>query len=254
MFKAIGRFLKTIGYMITGVLSSSTKGINENPNVIRARFDDLIDKKRKSILQVRNAVAGLIRNIERKHSEVKFATEEINKKECLMSGAKAKATKISEGKSREESQKDVDFISCMKAYKDFKSSLQLIMQRKEILQQDVDQTENEAKIYETQLKSLHRELQEFIDERERSVADVVMAKETRIVNEVIAGIANDGASEDLRQLKEIVSQAKAEAQVTSRLAGNDTARQEAEFMEMAEGTETESEFMDAIFGKEELAA
>lgn len=252
MLRAISRFFRAIGYMLTGKIDESTKGLNEDPHVVRARFDDLIEKKRKSILQVRNAVAGLIRNIERKRQELKNTHEEIEKKERLMNGAKAMAAKISKGKTREEAQADPEFVKCMKAYQDFKSSLDILAQRKESLEQDVTHGESDAKGYEIQLQGLHRELQDFIDERERSVADVAIARETRAASEALAGVANDGTADDLRRLRESVAQAKAEAQVTSRLAGTDVARQEAEFLEMAGSMESESEFMDEIFGADAL--
>ena len=248
MFKAVRRFFRAIGYMLTGKIDASTKGLNEDPHVVRARFDDLIQKKRESILQVRNAVAGLIRNVERKRNELKSTHENIEKKQRLMSGAKAMASKVAAGKGREDAQSDPEFIKCMTAYQDFKSSVEILLQRKDGLEQDVAQTEKDSKGYEVQLQGLHRELQELVDERERSVADVAMARETRAATEAIAGIAKDGTADDLRRLRETVAQAKAEAQVTSRLAGTDTARQESEFLEMAGSMEAESEFMDDIFG------
>lgn len=254
MFKAIGRFFRAIGYMLTGRIDASTKGMNEDPHVVRARYDELLDRKRQSILQVRNAVAGLIRNVERKRTELKSTHEELEKKERLMNGAKAMAAKLAAGKSREDAQQDPEFIKCMKAYQDFKSSKELLEQRKEGLEKDVEQTEREAKGYEVQLQSLHRELQDLVDERERSVADVAMARETRAASEALAGISNDGSADDLRRLRESVAQAKAEAQVTSRMAGTDTARQEAEFLELAGTREAESEFMNDIFGKVEEPA
>ncbi len=248
MFKALGRFLKSIGYMLTGKIDASAKGINENPAVVRAQFDELIEKKRQSIKDVRNAVAGLIRNVERKRAELKSTDEEIEKKMRLMNGAKAMAAKLSKGKSREEAAADPEFIKCMKAYQDFKSSLELLEQRRDGLSQDVEQSERDSKGYEVQLQGMHRDLQGLVDERERSVADVAMARETRAANEAVAGIANDGTAEELQRLRETVSQAKAEATVTSRLAGTDVALQEAEFLDMAGSMEAESEFMDDIFG------
>jgi chromosome segregation ATPase len=250
MFKALGRFFRAIGHVLTGKIDSSTKGLNENPAVVRSRYDEIIEKKRESILQVRNAVAGLIRNIERKRSELHNTNEEIAQKERLMNGAKAMAAKVAKGKSREEAQQDAEFVKCMRAYQDFKSSLELLHQRKEGLEADVAQTEQDSKGYEVQLQSLHREMKDMLDERERSVADVAMARETRAANEALAGIANDGTADDMRRLRESVAQAKAEAQVTSRLAGTDTARQEAEFLEMAGSMEAESEFMDDVFGSD----
>ncbi len=253
MFKAIARLFRSVGYLLTGKIDASSKGLNEDPNVVRARFDEVVEKKRESILQVRNAIAGLIRNVERKRSELHSTNAEIEKKQRLMSGAKAMAAKLAKGKTREESQQDPEFLKCMKAYQDFKNSLELLMQRKESLDQDVEHSEKEAKGYEVQLQSLHRELQDLIDERERSVADVAMARETRAASEALAGIATDGTADDLRRLRESVSQAKAEAEVTSRLAGTDTARQEAEFMELAGGMEAESEFLNEIFNEEPVA-
>jgi phage shock protein A len=248
MFKALARFFRAIGHVLTGKVDAGTKGLNENPAVVRARYDEIIEKKRESILQVRNAVAGLIRNVERKRTELKNTNQEITQKERLMNGAKAMAAKISKGKTREEAQQDPEFVKCMRAYQDFKSSLEILQQRKEGLEADVVQTDQDSKGYEVQLQSLHREMKELLDERERSVADVAMARETRAANEALAGIATDGTADDMRRLRESVAQAKAEAQVTSRLAGTDTARQEAEFLEMAGGMEAESEFMDDIFG------
>lgn len=253
MFKALARFFRAIGHVLTGRIDGSTKGLNENPAVVRARYDEVIEKKRESILQVRNAVAGLIRNIERKRSELKNTHDEIAQKERLMNGAKAMAAKLAKGKSPEEAKQDPEFVKCMRAYQDFKSSLELLLQRKESLEADVTQSEQDSKGYEIQLQSLHREMKEMLDERERSVADVAMARETRAANEALAGIANDGTADDLRRLRESVAQARAEAQVTSRLAGTDTARQEAEFIEMAGSMEAESEFINDIFGTEKPA-
>ncbi|MEM6822443.1 MAG: hypothetical protein AAF558_10940 [Verrucomicrobiota bacterium] len=250
MFKAIARLIRSVGYLLTGKIDASAKGLNEDPHVVRARYDEVIEKKRESILQVRNAIAGLIRNVERKRNELRMTNEEIEKKERLMSGAKAMAAKLAKGKSREESKQDPEFVKCMTAYQDFKNALESLMQRKESLEEDVVHSEKESKGYEVQLQSLHRELQDLIDERERSVADVAMAKETRAASEALAGIANDGTADDLRRLRDSVAQAKAEAEVTSRLAGTDTARQEAEFLEMAGGMEAESEFMSEIFGED----
>jgi len=254
MFKAIGRFFTTIGYLLTGRLDAKTKGLNEDPSVVRARYDGLITQKRGSILQVRNAVAGVIRNVERKRNELQATKEDIAQKERLMSGAKAMAAKLAKGRSREEAQQDMEFVKCMKAFQDFKSSLEILEQRRESLELDIQQTEKDAKGYEVQLQGLHRDLQSLVDERERSVADVAMARETRAASEVLAGIANDGTADDLRRLRETVAQAKAEAQVTSRMAGTDTARQEAEFLELAGGIEAESEFLDGIFGAEKTEA
>lgn len=250
MFKALVRFFRSVGHLLSGTVDATTKGINENPAVVRARYDEVIEKKRESILQVRNAVAGLIRNVERKRNELLGTKKDIEQKERLMNGAKAMAAKIAKNLSREEAQKDPEFIKCMKAYQDFKSSLELLEQRKEGLETDIAQSEQDSKGYELQLQSLHREMQDLLDERERSVADVAMARETRAANEAIAGIANDGTADDIRRLRESVAQARAEAQVTSRLAGTDTARQEAEFLEMAGSLEAESDFLDGVFGKE----
>ena len=250
MFKAIGRFFKAIGHLLTGRIDAKTKGLDEDPHVVRARYDELISQKRQSILQVRNAVAGVIRNVERKRNELQSTNQEIAQKTRLMSGAKAMAAKLAKGKGREAAQQDMEFVKCMKAFQDFKSSLELLEQRKEGLELDIAQTEKDAKGYEVQLQSAHRELQGLVDERERSVADVAMARETRAAGEVLAGIANDGTADDLRRLRETVAQAKAEAQVTSRMAGTDTARQEAEFVEMAGGLEAENEFLNDIFGAE----
>ena len=57
MFKAVGRWIKAIGYLLTGQIDSARKTLDTNPHVIRAKFDEIARDKTARIHQYKQAVA-----------------------------------------------------------------------------------------------------------------------------------------------------------------------------------------------------
>ena len=47
MFKAIGRYFRALGYLFTGQIDSARKVLNQNPAVVQATFDRIIEEKKK---------------------------------------------------------------------------------------------------------------------------------------------------------------------------------------------------------------
>jgi hypothetical protein len=76
---------------------------------------------------------------------------------------------------------------------------------------------------------------------------MLTAKEEKEIADMLSGISKDRTSEELREMREVRDQAKATARVSREMAGIDTQRSEAEFMEYAAGAEADSEF-DALIG------
>lgn len=259
---AIGRFfgaIRRVGrafiYRLTGRIDERTKGINEDPHVVRAEYDEIVAEKTENVRAARDAVAGLMRHYEDKVAKLEDLGKRIDKHTRLMNGAKAMASKIvkEKGLDKEASQKDPEFIKCMKAFQDFKSTLDELNRQHAELQADVAEDDKRIKGYEIQLQGLYRDLQKLKEEREEMVAGVVMATKDRELNETLAQIGKDNTAERLEGLRGRVRQAQAEAKVTAKLAGTETAVQEAEFLEMAGAMEADSEFMDGIFGKDKDA-
>jgi len=57
MFKAVWRYFRAIGYLITGRIDAARMVLSANPAVIQATFDHIIGEKRKRIQQYKDAVA-----------------------------------------------------------------------------------------------------------------------------------------------------------------------------------------------------
>ena len=60
MFRAIGRYLRAFGYLITGRIDAARQELSRNPYVVQATFDRIIQEKRNRIQQYKDAVSRMI--------------------------------------------------------------------------------------------------------------------------------------------------------------------------------------------------
>ncbi|MEM1181568.1 MAG: hypothetical protein AAGM22_24705 [Acidobacteriota bacterium] len=252
MFGAIGRWLKAVGYMLTGQIDAARRTLDTNPNVVRAKYDDIIREKTARIQQYKQAVAQIIAQEQKKVAAVRQLNEEITKLENLKAGALAKAKQVTEklkasGASPEAIKANEDYKRCLAAYNDFNSTLNEKQGRVEEIESDVDTYKKTIADHKLQLESLKRDLEKIRTESSEAVADMITAKQEKDIADTLAGIAEDGTSQELQQMRDLRQEIKAEAQISRELAGTDTARQEAEFLEYAAQTEAASEF-DALIG------
>jgi phage shock protein A len=247
MFKAIGRWIKAIGYLITGRIDEARRAIDSDPAVVRAKFEEIIEEKKKKIRQYKQAVAGLITQQEKKLSKVRELTEEVNKLEKLKAGALAKAKKAVEGKSPEEAKKDETYQKCLAAYNDFNSTLNEKKKRIADLEEDIEGYQKTISQHKIQLEHLVRDLEKLKGELADTVADVVAAKQEKEIADALSGIAEDTTDAELEKLRNLREEIKAEAKISKELAGTDTKVQEAEFLAFAEESEVSSEF-DELLG------
>ena len=51
MFKAIGRWIKAVGYLLTGQIDSARRVLDTNPHVIKAKYDAIVEDKIERIHQ-----------------------------------------------------------------------------------------------------------------------------------------------------------------------------------------------------------
>ena len=129
MFGAIGRYIRALGYLITGQIDAARRVLQTNPYAVRATFDNIIREKTKRIQQYKEAVAGMIAQEEKKINTVKRLTEDLNKLETLKEGAAAKAKSVVEelkakGISMEEIKRDEGYLKCLSAFNDFSSTIE----------------------------------------------------------------------------------------------------------------------------------
>jgi phage shock protein A len=252
VFRAIGRYFRALGYLFTGRIDKARQALSANPYVIQATYDKIVEEKTKRIQQYKDAVAAMIAQEEKKLSALKTLTEEVNRLERLKEGAAAKAKAVVErlkagGASLEAIKHNEEYLKCQAAYNDFSSTLQEKNARIEELEADVKDLAAKISSHKVQLQHLLREIDKLKEEAAATVADVITAKEEEAIASMIAGISEDAASKELQEMRELRARQKAKARMAGELAGTDTKRQEAEFLEYARTSAATDEF-DRLIG------
>jgi phage shock protein A len=259
MFKAIGRYFRALGYLATGRIDAARQALSTNPYVVQATFDRIVDEKKNRIQQYKDAVARMIAQQEQKIVRVKQLSDEVNRLEQLKEGAAAKARTLvgamrGRGMTMEQIKQDAEYLKCMTAFNDFSSTAQEKSDHIAELEDDVKQLGESIDGHKVQLQQLLREVEKLKEEATQSVADVITAKEEREIADMISGIAADRSSKELQDMRDLRNRMKANARISRELAGTDTRRQEAEFLEYARTNVATSEFDQLIGLAEETDA
>ncbi len=249
MFKAVGKYFRAVWYLMTFRVDKASETLRMNPGVISANYDRVIDEKRSRLNQYKDAVSAMIAQEESKKEKLRQITDEIGKLEKLRSGAAAKAKSLVEKYNGDVNavRNDPDYVKCQAAFKDFSSTLAEKQQRASELDEDLKQLVANVSGHKTQIQSLMRELDKLKEEKHDAVADVLSASEEKQIADMMTGLSNDRTSEELRELREMRQKAAAGARISRELAGMDTKRAEAEFMEYAQSSDADDEF-DALIG------
>jgi hypothetical protein len=252
MFGAIGRWIKAVGYLLTGQIDSARRVLDTNPHVVRAKYDAIIREKVSRIQTYKQAVAGLIAQQENKLAAVKNLTEDVGNLERLKAGALAKAKQTVEklkaaGKSEEEVKANEDYKRCLAAYNDFSSTLAEKQARIAENEADIATYTKNIGDHKVQLQQLLRDVDKIRSEAADAVADVITAKQEKDIADMLSGIAQDGTAKELQDLRQMRQELKAEARISKEMAGTDTKAQEAEFLEYARTSAANTEF-DSLIG------
>jgi phage shock protein A len=252
MFKAIGRYFRALGYLVTGRVDAARRAISTSPHVVNATFDQIIESKRKSVQQYKDAIARLIVQHESKMSKIKGLTEDVNRLEQLKEGAAAKArTVITEmkagGASVEQIKSGEDYQTCMNAFNDFSAKINEKSERIAEYEGEVTEMDSTISGHKIQLQQMLREIENLKEEQATTVAEIITAKEEAELNDMLAGISSDRTSKELADMRQLREEMKAKATVSKELAGTDTKVQEAEFIEYATKHKASNEF-DQLIG------
>ena len=253
---AIGRLFKSIWYMLTGRAHELSDKIMENPEAVRGAYEDIIKDKKENIQRYKGAVGQLMALLKQKQVSVQELTQEITRLEDLKKGALAKAKQVandlqSQGVSPEEIKTDVDYTKCVAAYNDFSSTLTEKEARIVELEEDIQRAQQDIDGHKVQLETLTRDLKKIQEEQSEAVADLISARETEEIADMLSGISKDGTNQELVRMREVRQKAKSRAEISQELAGTDANSQENEFLEAARSSETSDEFDALIFGAEQ---
>jgi hypothetical protein len=252
MFGALGRWIKAVSYLLTGQIDSARRVLDTNPHVVRAKYDAIIREKVARIHTYKQAVASLIAQQENKMAMVKTLTDEVGNLERLKAGALAKAKQTVEklkavGKSEEQVKSDEDYKRCLAAYNDFSATLAEKQARIAENENDIETYRKNIGDHKVQLQQLLRDVEKIRSESADAVADVITAKQEKDIADMLSGIAQDGTTKELQDLRQLRQELKAEARISKEMAGTDTKAQEAEFLEYARTSASNTEF-DSLIG------
>lgn len=249
MFKAVGKYFRAVWYLMTFRVTKASETLRMNPGVVSANYDRVIDEKRQRLNQYKDAVSAMIAQEESKKERLRGLTDEIEKLEKLRSGAAAKAKRLVEKYNGDITavKGDPDYVKCQGAFKDFTSTLAEKQQRATEIDEDLKGLVANVGGHKTQIQSLMRDLEKLKEEKHDAVADILSASEEKQIADMMTGLSNDRTSEELRELRELRQKSSANARISRELAGMDTKRSEAEFMEYAQTSEADDEF-DALIG------
>ena len=255
MFGAIGRWFKAVWYKLTGAMDQARRGLDTDPHVMRAKFDDIIKGKVNQIHTYKQAVATLIAQQEKKMAKVKSLTNEVQKLENLKAGALAMAKQAvaklqGEGKTNEVVHADPNYKKCLTAYNDFAATLTEKQDHIKDLENDIGEYDGSIANHKINLQQLQRDIEKLKSEAADAVADVITSKEETELADMINGISKDGMGKELENLRDLRHEMRAEARISREMAGTDTKVQEAEFLEYARSNTATDEF-DALLGMAE---
>ena len=255
MFGAIGRWFKAVWYKLTGAMDQARRGLDTDPHVMRAKFDEIIKGKVNQIHTYKQAVATLIAQQEKKMAKVKSLTNEVQKLENLKAGALAMAKQAvaklqGEGKTNEVVHADPNYKKCLTAYNDFAATLTEKQDHIKDLEGDIGEYDGSIANHKVNLQQLQRDIEKLKSEAADAVADVITSKEETELADMINGISKDGMAKELQNLRDLRHEVRAEARISREMAGTDTKVQEAEFLEYARSNTATDEF-DALLGMAE---
>ncbi len=252
MFKAITRYFKALGYLLTGRIDSAREALDSDPNVMRAKFDEIIHQKTARIQDYKMAVSSLMAQSESKISKMKVLTGEITTLSKLKTGAKAKAMERvnqlkNENVSKEQIQEDAEYKKCLAAFNDFTSTLSEKEAWLADLEKDVKECRTNIENHKIQLQHLAREIDKVKQEAADSVADLIASKQEQDIADALSGISLDETNKELEQMRNVRDKIKANAKISKELAGTNTKKEEVEFLEYARLSESNKEFEDGMF-------
>lgn len=252
MIKAIGRYFRALGYLVTGRIDAARRAVSTSPHVVNATFDQIIADKRKSVHQYKDAIARLIVQHEQKMSKIKSLSDEVNRHEQLKEGAAAKArTVVAEMKAKgatiEQIKTGPDYQTCMNAFNDFSTKIKEKTERIAEYEGEVKELDQTISGHKIQLQQMLREIESLKEEQATTVAEIITAKEEAELNDMLSGISTDRTSRELSDMRQLREEMKAKAKVSKELAGTDTKVQEAEFIAYATKHKASDEF-DQLIG------
>jgi len=246
------RYLRALWYFCTGRFSAAAEALASNEYVMAATYDAAIEKSGNRYQTVRNAVAKLVGIEQERVAKIKLLTEKFEKLEKVKQGAAGKAKILAQqlqaqGQTIEQIKSNPEYLKHMAAFQNAATSAKDAETEIQQIEAELDNQRKQIAQYKIQLQNMQRSQKDLQEEKNAAIADVAVAKEMQAVNDVLNGVATDTTDKDLDAARKARQHAKASAQITAELAGNDAQLAEDEYLHFAADNDASSEF-DALIG------
>jgi uncharacterized protein YlxW (UPF0749 family) len=250
------RYLRALGYMVTGRFSEAWRTLQSNKYVMQATYDKSIEKTKSRRKTVEEGIAELIVIVNERTSEIKQLQGKVDLLTKSKNGAKiAMQKRIDElksaGKTRAEIEQDGLFQDHERAHKDATGELTKATADLQSKEADRVARQKEVDNYKIELKTMQRTVRSLEDEKRTVVTDVAIAQQRIAANKVLAGAAEDETDKDLEGVREAHKRTMAQLQVSSELTANDANVADNKYLQYAEEAEADKELDDLNWGDEE---
>ncbi len=251
MLRAIGRLFRSLTYRLIGITDEVNKQISSDPNVIRAKYDEVIRQKGEDITRYIDAVGQMTMQKETAINKLKKESQEIIVLENQKFGAIQMAKNIAKGRSEEEikqNSKDwIEYNKCKNFHRDYSTTVEEKKKRVADLTSRVAELDEKLAGHMTSLTSLKRDFDKLKTEQADSVARIISATQERKLNDTLNDLSRRGTSDhDLSQMRDLVAEAEAGAKVSGQIAGTDVARSVAQFEAAAAQAIANDEFASLV--------
>jgi phage shock protein A len=250
------RLLRALGYLLTGRLSAAAAALQGNQFVMAATYDQSIKKSEERFKQVRDAVASLMGLEQTRIQEIKGLSANVEKLAKIKQGAQVAMQKridalLAQGKTKEDIQKDGEYIKHAGNYKDASSTLEQYNIQIHDKEKDLAERKQQIATYKVELQKMQKDHEKLRAEKSEALADVAIAKQQQQINDLLNGIADDTTDKDLQAARDARKQAQAKAKISAELAGNDAKLAESEYLQLA-STSTADKELDNILNWGEM--
>ncbi len=242
----MGRYLRALWYLITGRFAAAAEALQSNKYVMAATYDKAIEKGADRFKTVKDAVAELMGIEQTRVQEIKELSAKAEIQSKIKAGAQvAMQRRINilreQGLDKDKIQGDPEFIKHSAAFKDASSTLEEVEARIAEKEKDLETRKAQIAKFKAELQQMQRTQQSLREEKSEAMADVAVAQQMESVNAVLAGISEDTTDKDLQAAREARKKAKARAEITADLAGNDARVAESEYLSLSSATAADKE-------------
>ncbi|MDO8598757.1 MAG: hypothetical protein Q7S02_01465, partial [bacterium] len=186
------RFLRVVGYYISGRFIWGAKALEKDPHVIEARFDSVTRKLWAKYNAAKSAAGGIIALRERRMGDLERLQKQADVLQETIEGAEALAEDRVKalqavGKQSDEIQQDAEYKEYASAHSDAESSLAAVNADIERVKEDIGHLAQQAKDNLIQLQEAQREIQEVERKKHVTIMDVTMSTQAQEIQDALAG-------------------------------------------------------------------